>query len=369
MNRRQFFSTAAVATVSVSTAPRLLGMTRKSANEHPVIGVDGFKFECHHNWGTLPGELEWQTTHNVAVDHNGHVYITHQGHKGKKGLDTVMVFDDKGKFVRSFGKEWHTGGHGIDFRMEGSEEFIYFTNTWANPKVVKTNLKGEVVWKLDRPECKEYEKRPDPKDAKKTITPNYNPTNVAFAPDGGFYIGDGYGSHYMLKYSKDAKLVSVFGGAGAADGQFRTPHGNWVDTRDAAKPTLIVCDRANARLQRFDMANKHVSTTEKGTVLFPANCETYKEILLVPDLHARISLFDKNNKLIVHLGEQTPEDTAWRERVVGPKAAKPAIRTQPKEWTPGRFVHPHDACFDTAGNLYCAEWVEGGRITFLKRVG
>ena len=35
-------------------------------------------------------------------------------------MDTVLVFDPKGKFVRSFGKEWHDGGHGIEIRKEGS---------------------------------------------------------------------------------------------------------------------------------------------------------------------------------------------------------------------------------------------------------
>ncbi len=148
-------------------------------------------------------------------------------------MDTVLVFDPKGKFVRSFGKEWHGGGHGIEIRKEGSEEFIYLSNTWTPElKVVKINLKGEVVWKKGRPECKEYEPRPDPKDATKTVTPAYNPTNICWLPDGGFNVGDGYGSNYMLNYDKDAKLVKVFGGSGNGKGQLRTPHGQWVDARD-----------------------------------------------------------------------------------------------------------------------------------------
>jgi len=30
-------------------------------------------------------------------------------------------------------------------------------------------------------------------------------------------------------------------------------------------------------------------------------------------------------------------------------------------------VHPHDACFDSDGNLFVAEWVSAGRITKLRR--
>lgn len=354
MDRRTFLKTSAAGVSTAATGPTLLGMTRKAGTDTPVIGVDGHRYECHHNWGALPGGLEWQTTHNVAIDASGLVYITHQG-VGKKQIDTVLVFEPSGKFVRSFGREWWGGGHGIDVRRDGGEEFLYLTNTWKSPKVVKATLAGEIVWKKERPEAKEYENQ----------KAAYNPTNVAFCPDGSFFVGDGYGSNYMLKFDADARLVKVFGGTGTGSGQFRTPHGNWVDTRDPGKPVLVVCDRANARLQTFDLDGSHLATTEKGTVLFPANIDIRGDVLLVPDLHARVSLFDRENKPIVHLGE----DKAWRERVVSSLSKGPAVRAQPKLWEPGKFVHPHDACFDKDRNIYVAEWVEGGRITFLKKVG
>ena len=82
------------------------------------------------------------------------------------------------------------------------------------------------------------------------------------------------------------------------------------------------------------------------------------EVLLVPDLHARVSLFDRDNKPIVHLGE----DPVWREEV-----KKFKIRADEKLWQPGKFIHPHDACFDAHGNIYVAEWVERGRITKLTK--
>lgn len=350
MNRREFVATAAVA----STGPVLLGMARKAETQNPVIGVEGHQYECHHNWGELPAGYEWQTTHNVAIDSRGLVYVTHQG-IGKK-MDTVLVFDPKGKFVRSFGKEWHGGGHGIEIRKEGSSEFIYLSNTWTPElKLVKTNLKGEVVWSKGRPECKEYE---DPKTA-------YNPTNVSWLPDGGFNVGDGYGSNYMLNYDGDGKLVKVFGGTGTEKGKMRTPHGQWLDARDPKKPVLVVCDRANARLQRFTLDGRVIDATESGkVVLFPANADTRGDVLLVPDLHARVSLFDKDNKVIAHLGE----DKQWRERVVGSLSKGPAVRSRPKEWVAGKFVHPHDACFDNDGNIFVVEWVSTGRVTFLKKV-
>ena len=231
MNRREFLATAAVAT----SGPILLGMTRKAEETSPVIGADAHKYQCLHNWGELPKDYSWQTTHNVAMDSQGLIYITHQG-VGKK-MDTVLVFDPRGKFVRSFGSEWHGGGHGIEIRKEGSDEFAYLSNTWTpDLKLVKATLKGELVWKKGRPECKEYEGKDDPKDPAKKVSPPYNPTNICFTSDGGFIVGDGYGSNYMLIFDKNANLVKVFGGGGSGKGQLRTPHGQWIDARKRTIP-------------------------------------------------------------------------------------------------------------------------------------
>jgi len=342
MNRREFLASSA----TVAAAPMLLGMTHKASEDNPVIGEKAWKYECHHNWGKLPGELVWQTTHGTAIDSQGLIYITHQG-AGKKQLDTVIAFDDKGKYVRSFGKEWHGGGHGIDIRKEGNTEFLYLCDVKHNI-VTKTTLKGELVWAKGRPQEPGVYKDPAVK---------YSPTNVAFAPDGGFYIGDGYGSHYIHQYDKNAKWIRTWGGAGTAPGKMQTPHGLWLDDRPGRKPSLVVADRANFRLQYFTLDGKHLGFVDD--VLFPAHFDIRGDVLLVPDLHARVSLFDKQNKPIVHLG-----DDATRIRA----DKKFTIRSDPKQWQPGKFVHPHDACFDRDGNIYVVEWVQTGRVTLLRKL-
>lgn len=364
MNRRDFLATTAATAAAVTTGPIILGAEDKGGSKNPVLGVEGHKYEVTtHAWGELPPDYTWQTSHNVAFDSEGNVYVTHQG-VGKQ-MDVVLVFDPKGKFVRSFGKEFHGGGHGIEIRKEGSDEFCYLSNTWTKNdlKVMKTDLKGKVVWSMGRPDCKEYAKRPDAKDPTKMVEPAYNPTNICFTADGGFIVGDGYGSHYLLQYDKDAKLKKVFGGAGKDVGKLQTPHGQWVDARDKDKPVLVVCDRANHRLSTFDMDGKVISATKADeVVLFPAHCKTRGDVLLVPDLHARVSLLGKDNKVLAHLGD----DADWRKKVL---ANGNKLRTQPKEWENGKFVHPHDAAFDKDGNIVVVEWVSTGRVSFLKKVG
>jgi hypothetical protein len=346
MQRRVFLQRSTAAAAVLAGGPLILHAANKADSKLAVVGAGEHRYECHHNWGQLPASIKWRTTHGVAVDSDGLIYVTHMGY-GKDVMDTIVVFDPAGKYVRSFGKEWHGGGHGIDIRKEGGEEFLYLCNMHPVRSVAKTTLKGEIVWKKSFPEeASVY------KDAN-----GFSPTNVAFAPGGGFWIADGYGSHYVHEYDKDAKWVRTWGGAGLQPGKMQTPHGIWLDNRAGRKPSLVVADRANARLQYFSLDGKHLSFVHD--VLFPAHFDIRGEVLLVPDLHARVSLFDKDNEPIVHLGD----DLAWRKEV-----KKFRIRGDEKLWQPGKFVHPHDACFDKDGNIFVAEWVQTGRISLLKRV-
>ena len=122
------------------------------------------------------------------------------------------------------------------------------------------------------------------------------------APDvRGEYVGDGYGSHYITQYSKDGQWLRTWGGKGNEKGKMETPHGLWIDDRPGRELSLVVADRANARLQYFSLEGKHLGFVKD--VLFPAHFDIRGRTLLVADLHARVSLFDKDNQPLVHLGD------------------------------------------------------------------
>ena len=112
-------------------------------------------------------------------------------------------------------------------------------------------------------------------------------TNYAFMPDGGFFLADGYGSYRIHRYNKDGKWLSMFGKPGKGDGEFNTPHGIWIDNRPGRDASVVVADRANARLQWFTLEGRRLKTLN-GFIL-PANLDILSDVLLVPDLRARAS--------------------------------------------------------------------------------
>ena len=332
------------------SAPILLGMTNKSGSAHPILGSGEYQYECIHDWGVLPPEIKYGNTHGVCEDAEGHIYVHHTVNAASQSDDTMVVFDHKGKFVRSWGKEYKGGAHGLLIRKEGSQQFLYLCDI-KNDRVVKTTLTGEHVWEIGYPdESPAYQTEPDGKKKK------YIPTNLAVAPNGDIYVGDGYGSSYVNHYNKDGKYLRTFGGLGSEPGQLNCPHGIICDTR-GVEPVLMVADRTNHRIQTFSLDGKHLGFI--GGTNLPCHFWFNRkgDMTVVPDLGARVTLLDRNNRVVENLGDDS-EANDWK-----------TLRTMSRDhFRPGKFVCPHGACFDHRGNIFVVEWVEVGRVTKLRRV-
>jgi hypothetical protein len=350
--RREFLAAAAA-------SPILLGVQDKAGSKAPVLGSGAFTYEALHDWGTLPASIKWGNTHGVVEDAQRQIYIHHTVHASSERADTIVVFDHAGKFVRSWGPEFRGVAHGLHLRKEGREEFLYLTVNAANPKlspqpamqavVLKTTLTGEIVWKIQGPPDIEAYK-PGPDGAPKP----YNPTNIAIAPNGDLYVGDGYGSYFVNQYTSKGEYIRTFGGRGSDAGQLREPHGIWVDERGAT-PVLVVADRRNNRLQRFTLDGKPIDFIEGFRL--PCHFHERQGVVVVPDLHGRVTLMDAANHVIEHLGDSNAPN--WNN----------PLRSEPRDhFIPGQFICPHGAAFDRDGNIFVVEWVEVGRVTKLRRV-
>ncbi len=327
---------AGAASLALGSRLSLAGQTAKPL----ILGTGEFRYECLHDWLTPPDGLLFGDTHGVAQDSKGRIYVAHTVHPDSKSHDAVCVYDSRGRFLKSWGSEFRGGAHGLDLRKEGGHEFLYHCDT-NRRKVVKTDLNGKVVWEMGAPEASGKYKDGAP----------FVPTNVAFGPDGGFYVGDGYGSHWMHRFDKEANYLGTFGGYGKDPGQLIQPHGQWVDSR-GGEPLLAVADRGNRRIQYFSLDGKHVKFDSAG-MRQPCHFSIRKNLMLVPDLESIITILDEDNKPVAQLGDGKPTD----------------LRGHPRsDFIPGKFIHPHDAMFLNNGDILVAEWVPIGRVTLLKRV-
>lgn len=330
-------------------APLILAATDKAGTKKPIIGSAEHTYEVTHEWGDLPTDIQYGNTHGVCQDSQGRMYIHHTVFATSEKPDTMVVFDQTGRFIKSWGGQFKGGAHGLTIRREGSTEFLYLCDT-KRGLVVKTTLDGEEVFTLGYPK----EAAPYAKPGQDGKPLKYSPTNLAVGPDGRIYVADGYGSSYINVYDQRGHYLNTFGGPGSAAGQLLCPHGIVVDTR-GDRPILLVADRTNKRIQRFSLDGDPMDVVEG----FPAPCHfgfNANGDVVLPDLFARVTLLDKDNKVITQLGDDSGSNYMGTRKLTR------------DHFTPGKFVCPHGACFDQNGNIFVVEWVEVGRVSKLRKV-
>ena len=356
ISRRNALASSLTGCAAFVSAPLVL--TASKTQTPTIVGQGEHRYEVQHGWARLPDKYQWQTTHNVAVDRQGMLYVIHEGRADMKDHPSIFVFDPQGKFVRAFGSQFQGGGHGIEVRQEGNDEFLYVCAYQQLKTFAKMDLQGKVIWQKYAPmDSGLYAAGEDTQPKKIWGRDRFMPTNFAFLDDGGFLLADGYGSFSIHRYDKHGEWQSCFGGPGAGEGKFATPHGVWIDRRAGRDPVVVVTDRAHHTVQFLGLDGKHINTVT-GFGL-PANADTRGDLMVIPELFGRVSLLDRKQQIVATLGDDA-------QRVRGDK--KFAIRGDAKQWRTGKFVHPHDACFGNDGSIFVAEWVATGRVTRLKPV-
>lgn len=181
----------------------------------------------------MPAGWKFGRVSGVAVNAQGEVFAFHRGHRA----DPMIIYDAKGRFLRSWGKGMFTTPHGLRIDPAGN----VWTTDVGSHEVKKFTQKGELLLTLGK------------KGQAGATRDTFNkPTDIAFAKNGDFYVSDGYGNTRVVKFSKDGKYLLEWGKAGRGQGEFNTPHSVQTDS----KGTVYVSDRENNRIQIFSADGK-----------------------------------------------------------------------------------------------------------------
>lgn len=333
--RRAFLKAAAGGAALAGMMPALRA---RGEDDTMVMGQGEHRYTWAGDWAKLPEGRTLGYTHAVQETKDGRVIVHHTG------TDSILFFDPEGNFIKGLGKDWETHAHGMLLREEAGQEFLYLAPTLLH-RVYKVTLDGEVVMELT------YPKEPGIYEDET----KYVPTNVAVAANGDIYVADGYGKSYIHQYTARGEFVRTFGGPGSDAGKLNCCHGLWIDTRGGGEE-LVVADRANARLQYFNLEGQHLRFVTEG-MHRPCHFDQRATDLLVPELFGRVTILNKDNQVAAVLGENPGV-----EKLQG-------YPDLPKEQRPeGKFISPHAAIWDREGNIYVCEWISTGRITKLRRV-
>jgi peptidylglycine monooxygenase len=190
-----------------------------------VVGTGAFLYDVFRPWGVLPGGWTFGLISHVAVDSKDRVYFY------QRKDPPILVFDGDGNFLTGWGDGRLRDAHGI---YAGADDHLYVCNRDEH-EVLKLTPEGRIILTLG------HRGRPA------LQAPFNHPADVAVAPNGEIYVADGYGNSAIHRFSADGKHLGSWGTPGAGRGQFATPHGIWIDSRER----VLVADRENNRVQLF----------------------------------------------------------------------------------------------------------------------
>lgn len=329
--------------------------TQAAPGKPVTFGSGSQKYVLDENWGKLPGDMKYGLGCAIVVDSKDRVIVT-----SRSTSPCVAIFDKDGKLLETWTKDFcekvgftpeqvAATAHGLYWSKEPAGEFLYWTENidkrklpTPGPKVgariYKTDMAGKVLYTLGNIE------KEDSTSQKFDFT---NPTDVAVAANGDIYIVDGYGSQKLCRFDKNFKHIKTIGTKGKEHGQFTTNHGVWVSTL-RKDPEIYIADRTNDRIEIFSPELEYKRTIPG--VRKPCCFYQHDGLMFVPELDARVTVLDANDKVVAHLGDGAPVDKDKREQ------------------TPEVFALPHALTVASNGDLYVVEWVPNGRPRKLKKV-
>ena len=152
------------------------------------------------------------------------------------------------------------------------------------------------------------------------------PSDIAFLPDGTFFVSDGYVNTRVMKFDQTGRLLTQWGTPGDGPGQFNLVHCVAVD----AKRRVYVADRNNRRIQIFDENGKFLD--QWTDLRSPAHLMITQDqsVWLSDGANNRLLKYDANGRLLTYWGTQGP--------------------------LPNGFNNPHHYSVDSEGNLYVADY-------------
>ena len=235
----------------------------------------------------LPEGMNFGPCSSVAVDAKGRILVFN------RSAHALMVFDGRGKYLRTLATGIFTNPHGLRIDAEGN---IWATDTGSHI-VVKMDPKGRILMVLGvKGSAREWH----PAGHLRCFD---EPNDVAFGPKGEIYVsqGHGKGDSRVHKFDAQGNFIKTWGGEGSAAGQFKQPHSIVTD----ADGNLYVADRSNQRIQVFDGDGNYLRESQHpGTPCGLALMRDGRHIMMAHGHAGKIMKLDLRGNVLGITGSQ-----------------------------------------------------------------
>lgn len=304
---------------------------------------DTITYQLVKNWPLLQDGYVLGNPAGIGVDTAQNIFIFHRaGRKWPlfrpmpksfiKSNTIILLYRQTGKIIDSWGANLFIMPHGLTV---DAADNIWVTDVGLH-QVFKFTHDGRLLLKLGEANVAGND------------TAHFNrPTDVAVAPDGSFYVSDGYGNSRVMKFSAAGRFLFQWGSKGTTQGAFNIPHSIDLD----AAGNVYVADRENKRIQKFDSAGKFLKqwTNDYFGKLYAVAVDKIKNELVTVDYisnyitikGSNVICFDSTGNITSRFGRNGLYD--------------------------GPFCRYHDVAVDNEGSIYVGD-ILGNRIQKFKKI-
>ena len=299
--------------------------------------LPGIRYHVVHDWPVLPDGRDLGAVSGVGVDSHDNVIVFHRNERNWPSSDelvttpialpTVTIFDGRtGQVLTEWGANQFAMPHGLTV---DNQDNIWLTDV-ALQQVYKFSRDGHLLMTLGERGVAGN----DPAHFNRV-------TDVAVAPDGSFFVSDGYRNSRVMKFSRTGAFLMQWGTKGSGPGEFNVPHAITLDKRGR----VYVADRQNDRVQIFDGSGRYIGEWKSREIGRPYG------LRLGPD----------GTAYIADGGEQ-PEIPPYRSGVaVVSQDGKQIYRLGRWGNYDGQFEVAHAIAIASDGSLYVAD-INGKRV-------
>lgn len=181
------------------------------------------------------GDGGFNAPKNMALAPDGSLYVADTNNH------RIQKFDAARNFVKAWGSQGSAPGQfnepwGLAVGADGS---VYVADTW-NHRIQKFDKDGNFIsaWGAFGDVGEKFDS---------DLLQLYGPRALALDQEGNLWVAD-TGNERVIEYSAEGEPLDVFGGAGAAIGQFLEPVGLAIDQAG----NFYIADTWNRRIQIFD---------------------------------------------------------------------------------------------------------------------
>ena len=218
-----------------------------------IVGSGEYTYEMEADWAKVPEGWSMPAA-AVFGDSEDRVYAFNRDPE-----HPVCVFGKDGDFLWSWGQGLINFAHAILIDKE-QNVWLVDRNTHEVHKYTKEGAHLMTIGQKGVRSDTGADSEDYSSTAFETVThggPPFNmPAGIALNDQGQIFIADGYANARVHKFTPQGELLQSWGGPGDGAGEFRLPHGIWIDRNGR----VLVADRENDRVQVFTQDGEYTST-------------------------------------------------------------------------------------------------------------